>query len=539
MENSEIKLFKNENIGCNLDLEEIKWELMILFKSPNPFSIYINSQKIKEKFSQFLTCLSKKIAAWFKIEDSEDKTFMQSVYKQSKYDKVWLNILDSYLRESKHFDLLNYLFYVKTLNKDKQFLARTMLKMYLHEEDDEIKNFLHKYSKITFDKVQKIYNDFNIKWMKFDINLREDFVEHFIEKIYLQLPENKRDLFLDNFILKIDKKYLEFWDISQVLLKVLASYSNWDKAIQINKTLSNEYFKDIKEIIDIYIDDYETIRWEFYVLVNKALQKLNLTDRSYFWKYIKTVIVDRYHQEIKYLFYDFSSNIFVDKDTYSILKWDFKIIPSISPESQYIYEEYKEINDLKEIILEISNNLFSFFLLPIIYYIISEKLSIQKKDLYKMKYLLLFIFSQNYSEYKNIYMFFNQLEVFINYEKKSRVFEKIQVSFSIILTVFLILILSYFYLPIWVFFWILILASIKYYEVIYPNIFYKLKWNVWIKFFAITFLSISTYFWFLNFDQVKQDTIELTKKIEILWTMQSKEVIDKSYKFIKASLFDK
>jgi hypothetical protein len=44
-----------------------------------------------------------------------------------------------------------------------------------------------------------------------------------------------------------------------------------------------------------------------------------------------------------------------------------------------------------------------------------------------MKYLLLFIFSNNYSEYKKIYMFFNQLEVFLNYENKSRTLEKIQV----------------------------------------------------------------------------------------------------------------
>jgi hypothetical protein len=65
--------------------------------------------------------------------------------------------------------------------------------------------------------------------------------------------------------------------------------------------------------------------------------------------------------------------------------------------------------------------------LPVIYYTISEKISLRKKDLYKMKYLLLFIFSSNYAEYKKIYMFFNQLEVFLNYENKPRVWEKMQV----------------------------------------------------------------------------------------------------------------
>jgi|GEM_PF-1634575 len=135
---------------------------------------------------------------------------MKTIYKQTNYDKVWIDILELYLKESKNFDLLNYLFYVKILNKDKQIIARTLLKMYLHEEDTEIKDFLNTYSNITFDKIQKIYNDFDIKLMKFNINIKEDFVEHFIEKIYLQLPETKRDLFLDNFILKIDKNNLDF-----------------------------------------------------------------------------------------------------------------------------------------------------------------------------------------------------------------------------------------------------------------------------------------------------------------------------------------
>jgi hypothetical protein len=86
-----------------------------------------------------------------------------------------------------------------------------------------------------------------------------------------------------------------------------------------------------------------------------------------------------------------------------------------------MYNDYNEINDLKTIILEISNNVFSSFLLPVVYYIISEQLSIPKRDLYKMKYLLLYIFSSNYSEYKEIYLFFNQLEVFLSYDKKSNI----------------------------------------------------------------------------------------------------------------------
>jgi hypothetical protein len=135
-------------------------------------------------------------------------------------------------------------------------------------------------------------------------------------------------------------------------------------------------------------------------------------------------------------------------------------------------------------------------------------------------------------------MFFNQLEVFLNYENKPRVWEKMQVWFSIILFVILLLIISYSYFPIWVFIWILVLSLIKANEIVYPNIFYKQKWNIWIKFFATVFLFVSSYFWFSNFDKVKGDTANLTEQIKLLWTISSKEVIDSSIEYIKVSLFD-
>jgi hypothetical protein len=52
--------------------------------------------------------------------------------------------------------------------------------------------------------------------------------------------------------------------------------------------------------------------------------------------------------------------------------------------------------------------------------------------------------------------------------------------------------------------------------VIFPNKYYKQKWNIGFKFFAIVFLSVSSYFWFLNFDKVKMDTANLTKQIKVL-----------------------
>jgi hypothetical protein len=46
----------------DIDLEQVKNDLYTIFKSPNPLSIYINSKNVKDKFSAYLTSLSKKIS---------------------------------------------------------------------------------------------------------------------------------------------------------------------------------------------------------------------------------------------------------------------------------------------------------------------------------------------------------------------------------------------------------------------------------------------------------------------------------------------
>lgn len=536
----EIKMKLLNNSDCDVDLIEIKDDLLKLFKSPNPLYIYSNSKNIKDKFSMFLLCLSKKIEDWFNIDDSNWKTFMMSLYSKSGYDKIWINFLENFLRDSKNFDLLNYIYFVKTINKEKQYLARWLFQMYLWKKQEDIEKMLNKYnSNIKYAQILKIYNDYSIKDMFFDINLREDFVEHFIEKVYLNLYNTnkaKAIKFLDNFILKISKN-INFTEVAQIFLKIVKLYhSSFNKKYIIDFVESNSN-KDIKFVVDEYIINYNDIRWSFYHEISIALSNLDNVWRWIFWAYIRTKIIDLYYSDIKKLFYDYSSSIFMNKEDYTSLRWEIKIIPSISWEREYLLKDYNEIKDLKEIIIQIQDNLFSFFLLPVIYYTISEKLTMKKKDLYKMKYTLLYIFSSNYSEYKKIYMFFNQLEAFLNYDNSS-VIGKIQVSFSLILFVFIALFISYLHLPIWVFIWIFTLFLIKYVEVMYPNFFYKLRWNIWVKFFAILFLSVSSYYWMTNFDKVKQDSMSLSQKIEFLWTIQSREIIDSWFKYLNATIKD-
>lgn len=526
-------LLKNQNLWCNIDFQEIKEELITLFQSPNPIYIYRNSQNIKDKFSLFISCLTLKIKDWFDLKKGED-TFIMSLYKDVNYDKIWFEVIDNYLKESKNFDLLNYIYFVKVLNKDKQYLAKGLLKLYIKVPDEEIVKFLKKFkSKIHLHQIKQIYDRFDIKNLKFDnLNLREDLVEHFIEKIYLQLWEKQRDLFLDNFILKNENS--DFNDNLKVVLKIINSYTWDDKFSDILNIVDNKHFKDIKLLIDELINNYTSKKSTFYKEASDLINILNQVDRSVFWKYIKKQIIDKYFSEITNIFYDSSWYNLLDKNNYFLLKGHLKNIESYEED---IKNEYKKIISLKEIILELNDNLFSFFLLPIIYYPLSENLSLRKKDLYKVKYLLLFIFSSNYTEYKKIFLFFNQLEVFLDYGNKKNNFDKLKISFSLFSLVWILLFISYLYFPVWVFIWILILTIIRYTEVIHPSTFYKSKWNVWINFFAILCLCVSSYFWFINFDKAKNDAILFTKQIETLWTISSKEVIDNSYKYIKTAIF--
>ena len=75
-----------------------------------------------------------------------------TIYKKSNYDRVWIDIIEYYLRDSKNFDLLSYFYYVKTLNKDKQYLAKALLKIYQYQPEEEVRKYLQKYTAANLTK---------------------------------------------------------------------------------------------------------------------------------------------------------------------------------------------------------------------------------------------------------------------------------------------------------------------------------------------------------------------------------------------------
>lgn len=51
-------------------------------------------------------------------------------------------------------------------------------------------------------------------------------------------------------------------------------------------------------------------------------------------------------------------------------------------------------------------------------------------------------------------------------------------------------------------------------------------------------LIVSGYFWFQNWDSVEYQTMEITQKMETLGTLSSKDAIENSFEYVRASLFD-
>lgn len=75
-------------------------------------------------------------------------------------------------------------------------------------------------------------------------------------------------------------------------------------------------------------------------------------------------------------------------------------------------------------------------------------------------------------------------------------------------------------------------------DYIYADDIYKLKWNIGLKFFAVSFLVVSSYYWFLNFDKTQEDFVEMNDKMELLGTVPAKDVIDDTAEYVKTSILN-
>lgn len=299
-----------------------------------------------------------------------------------------------------------------------------------------------------------------------------------------------------------------------------AYLKNNDQDKQVLETVNALENALLKLRIDKLISRYKYEKTYFYADLQTLLAEKNIVERGYFWAYIRTRIIDTYYPSVTRLFY-WNTDACKNRNEWARLRGDFK--PSINTRFKH---ETDGILAFKKLILELDANIFSPFLKPIVYSIVSERLNITEKDLYKLRYLLTLVMSESYDEYRRIATFFDELEAFLGFGTNGKfpVLAKLKVFAANIVLATTGLTLSYVYAPIGVTLSLLILSMLfaKRHFFAYQG---GVKWNFGLRTFAIGLLTISCFFWFLNLEKTKTDIGVVTKKVEQLGVLRTNTAV--------------
>lgn len=508
----------------DFEVDLITKKLQDVLKSPSPFTLYQKSTELKEDFANFINYIVKKIAVWF---NTQNKEVLLSMYYNAKYEKVWIENLKNYLDDLKYIDVNLYFQILLILQKKQQYVAKLLIKIHKKERKEILVKFVNKYC--PWLNLEDVYKKYELLWiakLKTTINANnvdENKANMFLYEIYYN-SEQSRDILFYLFNFSQEEVTTKFSDIYSVFALIATHYLN-DLAYKDRQiTLYLQYKKNEATLraINLLLDNYLENKETFYCQVQDILWSRNSIEKWYFHLYIKTEIINRYYKEVKRLFY-WDKQVCSNRSEWSNLKWNFVF----SNKSQHI-QEVKEIIYFKKLIIELNENRFSPFLKPIIYSIVSEKLSVTKKELLKIRYLMTLILSENYTEYKKIYNFFEDLETFMDYNIDwtiSRIsfnFKKIKIFAADFIIGFFWLLWLYMYAPVWVFLWCLILAW-SYLREHFTSFKSWIEWNLWVRTFATVILVISWFYWITNLDSTKLDVAKLSNKVEKIWLYRTDE----------------
>jgi len=390
--------------------------------------------------------------------NSRNSAFIVSLYYSANYQKVWLDHFRYFFADAKFFDRQTYFLFVTLFSKDKQLLAKGLLKLYKKESKTDIEKLLKAYEnrrfsdvkkpkKLTYEEILATYKLLGIDKMSEKIPakyLDENEIDKFLEQISLSDEVDLEQLFATFSILFRDTK--EYFDeMYTVFANITRSYlKNNDQDKQILETVNAYENTLLKLRIDKLISRYRYEKTYFYGDLHALLSEKSPTERSYFWAYVRTQIIDIYYSSVTRLFY-WNTLSCKNRNEWARLRGDFK--PSVNTRFKH---ETEGILAFKKLILEFDANIFSPFLKPVVYSIVSERLNITEKDLYKLRYLLTLVVSESYDEYRRIATFFDELEAFLGFGTNGKypVFAKLKVFAANIVLTSTALAASYLYAPI-------------------------------------------------------------------------------------------
>jgi len=519
-------------IECFGDLDVFKEELWTLLKSPNPLTLYNKGNEIREKFSHFVNCLATQVALGF---SSRNSAFIVSLYYSAGYQKIWLDHFRYYFADAKYFDRQTYFLFVTLFSKDRQLLAKGLLKLYKKETKTDIEKLLKAYEnrrfsdtkkpkKLTYTEILATYKALGIDKITEKIHpkyLSENEIEKFLDQVSLHDEVDLEQLLsLFNIQFKDTKEYFD--ESYTVFAYITRSYLNGnEQSKQVRETVNALENTLIKLRIDKLIARYKYEKSHFYIDLQSVLSEKNSIECGYFWSYIHTQLINIYYPSVTRLFY-WNTSSCENRNEWARLRGDFK--PAVNTRFK---DETNGMLAFKKLILELDANIFSPFLKPIVYSIVSERLNITQKDLYKLRYLLTLVMSESYDEYRRIATFFDELEAFLWFgtDRYFSVFAKIKIFGANIVLSLAGIILLYVYAPIGVTVSIFILGYlfVKRHLFAYHG---WVKWNFGLRTFAIGLLTISSFFWFLNLEKTKTDIGVVTTKVEQLWVVRTDVAVD-------------
>lgn len=388
--------------------------------SRNPLDLIFKANEIREKFAFFINSLASFISQSF--SSSEDDSFINELYHDSKYHHVWMDLAYPCLRDvhycSNRFDTIAY----TKKNEDGSMTDYSVTK------DDILKRY-----------EKNMMND-------------DDFVA--IKTLIQIIIEMYRD----------NKSHESRWDRQSMLCKLDTTFEQ--RSIH---TVCRERILDAKTKIMELIPHFPYEKETFRDNMEAIFESVNLSeqDREELRLFAFKEIADMHYPDIKFIFFDSSlpfikdkkdtngSDQFLTKSNWLRLKGMQSLtIDTIGTEKDEVttktknQEYFKHILNCKDLILDLQNSILSPILLPVILKLVASAMTLDKKEFYKFSYILLFLFANSYeNEYIPLSRFLNELEVYINFNNRNRTLEKLKIGFSLVMLFVVFVGLGYFLLP--------------------------------------------------------------------------------------------
>lgn len=473
----------------SLSIDEVYRDIKRLTLSRNPLDLIFKANEIREKFAFFINSLASFISQSF--SSSEDDSFINELYHDSKYHHVWMELAYPCLRDvhycSDRFDAVTY-----TKRNDDGTTEECPI-----NKDELLKRF---------DK--NMMND-------------DDFMA--IKTLVQIIIEMYRE----------NKNHERRWDRQNVLCKIDTTFEKRNLHTECRERILDAKHA-LMELIPHFPYEKETFRRDMEAIFESF--NLSAQDREELRIFAFKEIADMHYPEIRYIFFDTSlpfikdkpegskDEAFLTKHNWLRLKGMQELtLDTIGAEKDEAatrtknQEYFKHILNCKDLILDLESSILSPILLPVILKLVASAMTLDRKEFYKFSYILLFLFANSYeNEYVPLSRFLNELEVYINFNNRNRTLEKLKIGFSLILLFVLFVVTGYFLLPPLVYIpgVVLVVVYLKMYFIDNYTFSAGIQYNLGARLWSTALLAIFGYLWITNIGAYTAYYTSLEKRFE-------------------------